>query len=860
MGIFGRAMRRVKKLRKVSLKARQRAEQKTRGSVGKERVTEFARAYTKEKLDQNLILYESFWGRGISDNPYAIFLTILQDPSMKRMKHVWALDDFENNAPVIKAFSSWRNVSFVKTHSREYIHVLARAKYLVNNVTFPDYFIKREGQIYINTWHGTPLKMMGYDVPDPICTTMHNTMRNFFCADYLIAANRKMTDMYLKSYRLEGLMPGKIIEEGYPRNDLLIRTKREEVIKKLADFGIQVEENKRIVLFAPTWREGNKETPQSLAAGFVSVRDKFAQAVNTQEYQLLIRPHQFVYQLLKDDPECRSFLIPSVLDANETLAISDLLISDYSSIFIDYLVTKRPILFYVPDAKQYQTDRGLSRGLDELPGPYSDDLDVLLGMLPSLDKVREKYAAQYERWREEFCSAEDGNSSKRVIDAIFKGKKDGRLIQSPANKKKLLISSGEILENGITHALLSLLRQIDYDKWDVTAFLIANIRKPEIASLLNSELDPRVRAVNRCGALCVTPEEEYARNMVLERPLDQNIRRRYYSEEIYAREWRRCFGDTSYDVIVDFNGYTLLFAPMLLCGRAKRKVIWMHNDIAAEMEKVVDGERIHEKRFQFLSALYPRFDAVVSCGKSVMEINRKNFSDKESYDRFLYAKNIMNTMRVRYCLDHSQIISLEGKEYLLTSQITGRDFGRRLSMVELPPKDGLSFVTLGRMSPEKNQLALVRAFAGFYAEYPQARLYIIGNGPMREEIEQEIIQNGLEQAVILTGSLADPFTLMSHCSCFILPSIHEGQPLVLLEARACGLPIIVSDFSTVKDSLYPNGQLLIHSDEESIREGLYAFARGQVPTCTFDMDTYNHEAYLEFLQAIEGRTECTKPR
>ena len=81
-----------------------------------------------------------------------------------------------------------------------------------------------------------------------------------------------------------------------------------------------------------------------------------------------------------------------------------------------------------------------------------------------------------------------------------------------------------------------------------------------------------------------------------------------------------------------------------------------------------------------------------------------------------------------------------------------------------------------------------------FKEYPNSKLYIIGEGPLREQVEGEIARLNLKDKVILTGNLINPFTLMKKCKCFILPSIYEGQPMVLLEARIVGLPIIVSDF------------------------------------------------------------------
>ena len=121
---------------------------------------------------------------------------------------------------------------------------------------------------------------------------------------------------------------------------------------------------------------------------------------------------------------------------------------------------------------------------------------------------------------------------------------------------------------------------------------------------------------------------------------------------------------------------------------------------------------------------------------------------------------------------------------------------------------------------------------------------------LREQVEGEIARLNLKDKVILTGNLINPFTLMKNCKCFILPSIYEGQPMVLLEARIVGLPIIVSDFSSVKDSLMENGQYLINSSEESILGGLRAFSEGKVPKCNFDPKQYNREAVEEFENAI----------
>jgi glycosyltransferase involved in cell wall biosynthesis len=123
-------------------------------------------------------------------------------------------------------------------------------------------------------------------------------------------------------------------------------------------------------------------------------------------------------------------------------------------------------------------------------------------------------------------------------------------------------------------------------------------------------------------------------------------------------------------------------------------------------------------------------------------------------------------------------------------------------------------------------------------------------GKMQNVVREECCTD----KIMLLGNVINPFQFMKYCSCFILPSHYEGQPMVLLEARALGLPIIVADFSTVTDSLIPGGQLLIQKDINSIYHGLVSFAKGEVPYTEFDCDQYNQDAYLEFEHLFTGKS------
>jgi len=105
--------------------------------------------------------------------------------------------------------------------------------------------------------------------------------------------------------------------------------------------------------------------------------------------------------------------------------------------------------------------------------------------------------------------------------------------------------------------------------------------------------------------------------------------------------------------------------------------------------------------------------------------------------------------------------------------------------------------------------------------------------------------------VILTGNISNPFAYMKRCQCFILPSLHEGQPIVLLEARTLQMPLIIGKFSSVSDSVMENGQLLIDTDEESIYQGMKEFMLGNVPSYSFSPERYNEEAYGDFEKLLD---------
>ncbi len=378
----------------------------------------------KEPILENYVFYEAFAGLGILDHPRAIFKALLDDPTFEDFTHVWSIDDLELADFNVEEFSSLENVIIVLRGSDDYYRYLATCKYLIANTTFGYFFEKRKGQVYVNTWHGVPTKVMGYEHSVERVENARGPARHFLSADYLLSANRFMTNvMYRRAYKMDGLFEGKLLEIGSPRCDTLVYPDREAVLEKLEQLGIETD--KKIILYAPTWKGNLYDQLSYDVDEFKALVQKFTASINRKEYRIYLRVHYFLYRILAQDPELREILIPFTVDTNELLSVVDVLISDYSSIFFDYLLMDKPIIFYVPDLDQYESGRGLYVPTDVLPGLVTSNKREACAALTKITisespaAYMKPYASKQETMKSWCTYNEDGHACMRFIHIVF---------------------------------------------------------------------------------------------------------------------------------------------------------------------------------------------------------------------------------------------------------------------------------------------------------------------------------------------------------------------------------------------------------------------------------------------------------
>ncbi|HEY5223381.1 MAG TPA: glycosyltransferase [Microbacteriaceae bacterium] len=801
------------------------------------------------------VLYESFAGNGMLCNPEAIFRQLLSQPDFASLQHIWALSDLKQYQQTVREFANVPNVTFVKYQSAAYFRALATSEFLINNATFPPEFSKRPGQVYLNTWHGTPLKRMGYDMPGGALEAA-NTLRNFVSADYLLAANSFMaTQMYESAYKLNNVFEGLIIEEGYPRIDrqLLDQDQFMAVRERLEHAGLSLN-GRDIVLYAPTWKGDSFSTPQDDIESLIGAVNALQERLG-ERYIVLLKTHQVVHRYTRENPELRRFLVPNDVPTNQVLGVSTALVTDYSSIFFDFLPTGRPIVFYTPDMTDYSDSRGVYFPASEWPGPVCTDIaDVALRLQELLQSDRPHPSERYAEWQERFTAHEDGGVGARVVDIVFRNRRRGYRVRPAAHddRPRLLFYLGGMRSNGITASALNLLSTIDHTRLDVSV-IYAHSRKTQQRE--NQEkIPPAVRQYPRVGGMNGSKLAHVKRELTERRGHTDVFEAPQAQQELWYEEWTRCFGGSRFDDVIDFSGYSPFWARLMLHSPEATRSIWLHNDMAAEVHREVGGKQSMRRSLPAVFALYKEFDHLVSVSSRLSNLNSRQLASYAPAEKFTSVRNLIDAKRV-----------LRGAKADLR-ELTGHPIDPDTELVVIPQwveevlnhcdangnRETTWFVTAGRLSPEKNQGRLIGAFARVHAERPDVRLLIVGNGPLREELQRDIDDRGLADVAILTGAYQNPFAIMAAADCFVLSSNYEGQPMVLLEAAVLGLPMVSVDFSSAHDAL-PNDTLhIVGQSETELADGLHAYLRGQVPAGFLDLDAYTHTVLHELDRVITG--------
>lgn len=363
---------------------------------------------------EKLVIFESFHAKQYSDSPRALYEYMkLHHPDFKL---VWSVDKSAE-----KLFNEF-NVPYIRRFSLRWFMEFPRAKYWINNVRLPNWMPKPKDTIYIQTWHGTPLKKLGTDIEEIHMpgTSTETYKKNFVSEankwDYLVSPNPYSTEIFTRAFEYGG----KVIESGYPRNDVLTNYSSTLISSLKQRLGIP--EEKKVMLYAPTWRDNEFYQKGKYKFEFQFDLGRWKEKFS-DEWVLLSRMHYLVAENFDfSSHEGIVYDVSTYPDIRDLYLISDLLITDYSSVFFDYAILNRPIIFFMYDLGIYRDQlRGFYIDIErDAPGPIVQNEEELFKAINRLKDSAAEKNSNFIKFKTKFSSLEDGDASRRVVNAFLK--------------------------------------------------------------------------------------------------------------------------------------------------------------------------------------------------------------------------------------------------------------------------------------------------------------------------------------------------------------------------------------------------------------------------------------------------------
>ncbi|WP_199186596.1 CDP-glycerol glycerophosphotransferase family protein, partial [Mammaliicoccus sciuri] len=328
------------------------------------------------KIDKTII-YESFNGKSFADSPRMLYFYL--SSALPEYKHIVVTDNQK-----LKEKLNASNIDTVEKYSKQYFKIYQKAKVWIANTRLTPQIEKKDEQLYIQTWHGTPLKKLANDqtvisIPD---VTLEEYLYEFNKEtsrwDFLISPTETASERFKTAFNLK---EEQMLTLGYPRNDDLVQLNDEKYIKQLKQ-KYDIPSNKKVILYAPTWRDNDRTDVGKYNFKLKLDLDAFSKELSN-EYVLLIRAHYLVSEHLNLEDYKNVYDLSDANDINELFLMSDVLITDYSSVYFDYANLRRPILFFAYDKDEYANDiRGFYLPYEsDLPGPVFETSEALINFI-----------------------------------------------------------------------------------------------------------------------------------------------------------------------------------------------------------------------------------------------------------------------------------------------------------------------------------------------------------------------------------------------------------------------------------------------------------------------------------------------
>ncbi|MGK4044305.1 CDP-glycerol glycerophosphotransferase family protein [Heyndrickxia oleronia] len=303
----------------------------------------------------------------------------------------------------------------IKPKSAEFWKALGEAKVFITESWTPLAFYKKEGALWLQLWHGTPYKRLFFDSHEKFVSKYNrnhkrNKKKDVAKWDYLLSDSEGGKNKLKSAFSISS---DKIINLGYPRVQWLKDNDHNQILKEEIKQKLQISNGKKVILYAPTWRDYNFKNKYPDFNYLINLRKLAAEIGN--EYVVIAKLHSMEKQNLAID----NVIIPSGdIETQELLLITDCLISDFSSIIFDVLPINRNILLYINDEEKYRDARGAYEDLEKLLDPFTfNHVEDIIEQIKNKESLTTH--PNYSKLKETYANVHAWDSNKKLADVII---------------------------------------------------------------------------------------------------------------------------------------------------------------------------------------------------------------------------------------------------------------------------------------------------------------------------------------------------------------------------------------------------------------------------------------------------------
>lgn len=590
--------------------------------------------YSKLPLDDKLVLLEGGQGTNINGNMFSMLKELNSNARWSEYKTVFVVtNDTLKAAEKRMRFYGFGKVILSVRDSDSYCKYLATAKYLMTDNSFPPYFNKREGQVFLNTWHGTPLKTLGKSDKSNLAS-LANIQKNYLMSDYALFPNAFTRNVFMEDYDLKYIFKGYSLIANYPRNYIFYDKTQPAEMKTKLGYG-----NKKLFAYMPTWRGTGRTADTAYQLDCTAEILKEIDEKLSDDTVLLVNLHFLLAKGIDCDRFKHIDYFNSDYDTYEILNACDGLITDYSSVFFDFAVTGKKIILYAYDKEKYLSSRGIYMPFESLPFPIVETVDELISEMDIPASIDEDFLNQY-------CSNGYADTCEKLFEMMVNAKTDYFELEKLPQQKLCLIYAGDMAPVQFKNLKAYMKDNPDYKYVIAYRRNLSERKKAFINSLHDNQL-----SFGTITAFQLTFKEMIA--LGINRFFDF-VKDNAVLDRLYEREKNRIFFSFNPDKVVDFSCTNMIFAGILSRMTGEKEYV-IHGDYicySPHVKKTVERVRRYEKKhgFRQLNCIDAENERYTKSNKEMFaDITfRKNSSMKNLMPIFLKQRKKMICLSLFY--------------------------------------------------------------------------------------------------------------------------------------------------------------------------------------------------------------------